>query len=83
MLFYVFYLFFSQTTDANPTTQDLTAGIKRACLIYYLLAWWGDGRHLTYSDEQRISGQFAELTHAHFLMDIGNAAVSSGGLDLP
>jgi hypothetical protein len=32
---------------------------------------------LTYSDEQRISGQFAELTHAHFLMDIGNAAVSS------
>lgn len=66
--------------SGTPTRQtmpnaDLTAGIKRACLVYYLLAWWGDGRHLTYSDQARISGQFAELTHAYFLLDIGNAAV--------
>jgi hypothetical protein len=55
---------------------DLESGIKRTCLIYYFLAWWGDRRHIKYSDDERISTQFAELTHAYYFLDNGDTLVS-------
>lgn len=67
---------FSQETAASQLTpRNLQAGIKRACLIYYLLAWWDDDAHLKYSETMRLASQFTELTHAHFLFDIGVTAV--------
>jgi hypothetical protein len=67
---------FSQETAATRNAhRNLQSGIKRACLIYYLLAWWDDEPHLKYSEEMRLASHFTELTHAHFLFDIGVTAV--------
>lgn len=67
---------YSQETAATRNAhRNLQSGIKRACLIYYLLAWWDDEPHLKYSEEMRLASHFTELTHAHFLFDIGVTAV--------
>jgi len=72
---------FSQETAATRNAQrNLQSGIKRACLIYYLLAWWDDEPHLKYSEEMRLASHFTELTHAHFLFDIGVTAVCNANL---
>ncbi|CAG8726796.1 9930_t:CDS:2, partial [Acaulospora colombiana] len=73
----------SQDTATSTRGKDLTAGIKRACVIYYLLAWWEGMPNLRYSDQQRISSQFVELTHAYFLMDTGNTAEATSLLCTP
>ncbi|PVF93680.1 hypothetical protein CPB86DRAFT_789878 [Serendipita vermifera] len=73
----------SQDTATSTREKDLTAGIKRACVVYYLLAWWEDRPNLRYSEQQRISSQFVELTHAYFLMDIGNTAGATSLLCTP
>ncbi|KIM24827.1 hypothetical protein M408DRAFT_37047, partial [Serendipita vermifera MAFF 305830] len=62
---------------------NLQAGIKRACLIYYLLAWWDNEAHLKYSENMRLASQFTELTHAHFLFDIGFTANAASLLCTP
>ncbi|KAG8807143.1 hypothetical protein FRC17_004629, partial [Serendipita sp. 399] len=59
--------------DYSQETVKSHVRVKRTCLIYYLLAWWGTERSGSYADDQRLSNQFAELTYAYFNLDNGNA----------
>ena len=64
-----------ETSGSKPVKRNLQAGLKRSCLIYYLLAWWDTNAHGDYSVEQRLPSNFIELTHAFFFLDTGKSTV--------
>jgi len=67
--------FSQETVESEKTSDKLKHGIKRAGLIYYLLAFWESKPHLKYSEHMRLPSHVTELTHARFLFDIGFTAV--------
>lgn len=46
------------------------------CYILYLLAWYGDDRHIEFCETRRIPSAFAEQMYAYFFFDSGEIVVS-------
>lgn len=72
-----------ETAGTKPVTRNLHAGLKRSCLIYYLLAWWNTNAHGEYSVEQRLPNHYIELTHAFFFLDTGKSTLATSLLSTP
>jgi hypothetical protein len=52
----------------EDTTYD---GLKKDCLIYFLLKWHKDGREERFQEDRCIPPQFVALADAYWLLDSG------------
>ena len=51
--------------------------MRKDCIIYYLLKWWGDGREVKFRKTKCIPPQFSALADAYYSLDIGDPKVRS------
>ncbi|KAI0087361.1 nuclear pore complex assembly-domain-containing protein [Irpex rosettiformis] len=62
----------SQLRDLLDAIEETTYdGLKKDCLVYFLLKWHKDGREERFQDERCIPPQFVVLADAYWFLDSG------------
>ncbi|KAJ3980050.1 nuclear pore complex assembly-domain-containing protein [Lentinula detonsa] len=53
----------------NGISESTYDALKKDCLVYFLLKWYGDGRERKFQRDRLIPPQFAQLAEAYWCLD--------------